>query len=90
MRSGGFDDLSEVLAWGAYHVRPTLVPDAQKLAEGYNRHPNQDVFVIQGHPTHGDDARFAQFVQIVDFLTKAGVIFTMPAEYTRLKHPEVK
>jgi peptidoglycan/xylan/chitin deacetylase (PgdA/CDA1 family) len=64
---------------------PTFVPDAHKFAMGYNRHPERDLFVIQGHPAQWTEERFAQFAQIVDFLTKAGAVFVTPSEYARLK-----
>lgn len=68
--------------------QPTFVPDVEKFIAGYNRYPKREYFVIQGHPTHWDDARFAQFVKIVDFLTEQGAVFTTPSEYAaRLKAP---
>lgn len=74
---------------GAVNIEaPTFVPDVQKFAQGYNRYPDRDFFVIQGHPAQWDEPRFQQFVAIVDFLTKAGAIFVTPSEYTKLKHPE--
>ena len=64
----------------------TFVPDALKFAENFNRFSDRDFFVIQGHPEHWSDERFAQFVQIVDFLTQSGAIFVTPSEYVKLKH----
>ena len=64
---------------------PTFEPDALKFAQGYNQFPQQEVFAIQGHPTHWTPERFAQFVQIIDFLTEAKAVFVTPSQYARLK-----
>lgn len=64
---------------------PIFKPNALKFAQGYNKFPDQEIFVIQGHPDQWDDAEFAQFVGIVDFLTRANAQFVTPADYRKMK-----
>lgn len=64
---------------------PIFKPNALKFAQGYNKFPDQEIFVIQGHPQSWDAAGFEQFVGIVDFLTQAKAIFVTPAEYRKIK-----
>ena len=60
---------------------PTFVPNFERFGDGYLRHrATRRYFVIQGHPTHWDDDRFAQFVKIIDFLTAEGATFATPSE----------
>lgn len=65
---------------------PTFVPDLQKFIAGYAKYPEREVFTIQGHPTHWNEDRWAQFVKIIDFLTEQKAIFMTPAEYVREKN----
>lgn len=61
---------------------PTFVPNLDHLKKEYqNRNKNRDVFVIQGHPNNWTDARFADFVKIVEYLQEQGVTFTTPFDY---------
>jgi peptidoglycan/xylan/chitin deacetylase (PgdA/CDA1 family) len=62
---------------------PLFKPSVEKFVDGYKRYPDRPFFVIQGHPAQWDDAGFAQFVKIVDFLTGEGAVFTTPSEYAR-------
>jgi peptidoglycan/xylan/chitin deacetylase (PgdA/CDA1 family) len=72
---------------GAVNIEnPTFVPSLEKFIAGYAKYPNRDVFVIQGHTTHWDDARWAEFVKIIDFLTEQKAIFTTPSEYVKIKN----
>jgi peptidoglycan/xylan/chitin deacetylase (PgdA/CDA1 family) len=64
---------------------PTFLPDVEKFKQGYAKNPTKDYFVIQGHPTHWNDERWAQFTQIIDFLVKENAVFTTPSEYVKLK-----
>lgn len=69
---------------GAVNIEnPIFHPSLQKFIEGYNRYPNQTYFVIQGHPQQWDETGFAQFVQIVDFLTGEKAVFMTPSEYAK-------
>lgn len=48
---------------------PLFVPDAAKFIDGYLRHAaGRRYYVIQGHPAQWADARWAEFVKLVDFL----------------------
>jgi len=64
---------------------PTFLPDVEKFKQGYAKNPTKDYFVIQGHPTHWNDERWAQFTQIIDFLVQEHAVFTTPSEYVKLK-----
>jgi hypothetical protein len=64
---------------------PTFVPSLQKFKAGYALNPTRDYFVIQGHPAQWTDERFAQFVELIDFLVQEKAIFTTPSEYVKLK-----
>lgn len=64
---------------------PTFVPSLQKFKVGYALNPNRDYFVIQGHPAQWTDERFAQFVELIDFLIAEKAVFTTPSEYVKLK-----
>lgn len=49
--------------------QPLFVPNSAKFIEGYAKHAaGRGCYVIQGHPAQWDDARWAEFVRIVDFL----------------------
>lgn len=68
---------------GAVNIEnPTFVPSLEKFVDGYNRNPARPYFVIQGHPQQWDDARFAEFVKIVDFLVSQKATFILASEYT--------
>lgn len=72
---------------GAVNIEnPTFLPSLEKFKAGYAKYPTRDLFTIQGHPTHWDDARWQQFVAIIDFLTEEKAIFTTPSEYVKLKN----
>jgi len=64
---------------------PTFVPSLQKFKAGYALNPTRDYFVIQGHPAQWTDERFAQFVELIDFLIAEKAVFTTPSEYVKLK-----
>lgn len=68
--------------WNVNIEMPLFTPNLSKLKEGYSQAaPKRNYLVLQGHPTHWDDAKFAEFVKIVDFLTREGAVFTTPSEY---------
>ena len=64
---------------------PIFKPNALNFAQGYNKFPDQEIFAIQGHADAWGDTEFAQFVGIVDFLTKANAKFVTPSEYRKIK-----
>lgn len=68
--------------WNANIETPLFVPNAEKLKEAYVQNVGKrDYLVLQGHPQRWDEGRFAQFVQIVDFLTAQGAVFVTPSQY---------
>ena len=64
---------------------PLFVPSLARFIEGYNRYPDREYFVIQGHAAQWDAARFDQFTKIVDFLVSQKAIFITPSEFAALK-----
>lgn len=56
------------------------VPDFQRFLNGYAENTKRGYFVLQGHPASWDDARFAQFERIVDFLISQKAVFMTPSE----------
>ncbi|MGI5868578.1 MAG: DUF2334 domain-containing protein [Kiritimatiellia bacterium] len=70
------------------------VPDFQAFLNGYAANPDRDYFVLQGHPAAWDDARFAEFERIIDFLVSQKAVFMTPSELapptSRQKSPAPK
>lgn len=61
---------------------PTFVPNLERLKKDYqNRAKDRDVFVLQGHPNAWNEARFADFVKIIEYLQEQGATFTTPYDY---------
>lgn len=56
-------------------------PDLKKLQDGLAKNPGRPYFVLQGHPAMWDDARFAEFEKIIDYLKSLKVTFMTPSEY---------
>lgn len=65
---------------------PTFVPSLDKFIRPYNNQADREFFVIQGHPNMWDDARFAEFVRIIDFLTEQKAVFVTPTELVQIKN----
>lgn len=61
------------------------VPDFQRFLNGYAQNLDREYFVLQGHPAAWDDARFAQFERIVDFLVAQDAVFMAPTEYAAVR-----
>ena len=60
---------------------PLFVPDSAKFISGYaKRSPGRRYFVVQGHPNQWDDARWAEFVKIVEFLQSNQIPVVTPSE----------
>jgi len=57
------------------------VPDLARLREGFAANKTRPYVVLQGHPAMWDDARFAEFEKIVEFLQAEGCVFMTPSEY---------
>lgn len=60
--------------------QPVHVPNLAALKAGLEKRPREACYVIQGHPNSWDDAAFAEFVRILDFLTERGATFLLPRE----------
>lgn len=61
--------------------QPLFVPNAAKFIEGYAKHAaGRTAFTIQGHPAQWDDARWTEFVRIIDFLVQNNIPVVTPAE----------
>ncbi|QNN20996.1 DUF2334 domain-containing protein [Planctomycetales bacterium ZRK34] len=56
------------------------VPDFQRFLKGYAANMDRAYFTLQGHPAMWDDARFAQFEKIIDFLVQREAKFMTPTE----------
>lgn len=60
---------------------PLFVPDANAFIAGYLRHAEgRRYYVIQGHPAQWDDARWAEFVKLVDYLQENRIPVLTAAE----------
>jgi len=67
--------------WAVNIEQPLFVPNAEKFIAGYKQHAaKRRYFVIQGHPNKWDDARWAEFVKIVDYLQANGIPTVLPSE----------
>lgn len=65
---------------------PVHKPNYEALVKGYeagSKNPPR-YYVLQGHPMSWDEAAFAEFVRIIDFLTAKGCRFVLPAELPEL------
>lgn len=62
------------------------VPDFQSFLRGYAANLEREYFVLQGHPAAWDDARFAEFGRIIDFLVARRAEFLGPTEFADRKH----
>lgn len=61
--------------------QPTFVPNPEKFVSGYMaNYSGRDYFVIQGHPYNWSDARWYEFVRLIDWLQANGFTFTTPQE----------
>ena len=65
---------------------PVHIPDFQQFKAGYEKHKNEPLLVIQGHPRSWtkDRERMDNFKQIITFLKEEKVRFITPIEYTQL------
>ncbi len=76
--------------WAVNIERAVGVPDFQRFLNGYAQNLDREYFVLQGHPASWDDARFAQFEKIVDFLVAQKAVFMTPTEYARVRRNRVR
>jgi hypothetical protein len=56
------------------------VPDLRRLMAGLAAHPTRRYCVLEGHPARWNDARFAEFLRMLDFLTAQKAVFATPSE----------
>ncbi|AHF93425.1 polysaccharide deacetylase [Opitutaceae bacterium TAV5] len=71
--------------WGVGIENPLFVPNPEKFAAGYAAtSASRRYYVIQGHPAQWDDARFENFVRIIDFLVAHEARFVTPSELARV------
>jgi peptidoglycan/xylan/chitin deacetylase (PgdA/CDA1 family) len=61
---------------------PVHKPNYDAFVTGYEsgRLAEQPYLVLQGHPVSWDEAAFAEFVRIIDFLAAQGCAFVLPRE----------
>jgi len=68
--------------------QPTFVPNPEKFVGGYlANYAGRQYFVIQGHPANWTDARWYEFVRLIDWLQSNGFTFTTPADLNVLLGP---
>ncbi|HEY9248231.1 MAG TPA: heparin lyase I family protein, partial [Rariglobus sp.] len=62
--------------------QPTFVPNPERFVGGYQgNYAGRQYFVIQGHPYNWTtDARWVEFVRLIDWLQANGFTFTTPTE----------
>lgn len=65
---------------------PVHKPNYDALVKGFEseRGKNHSYYVLQGHPLSWDDAAFAEFVRIIDYLAAQGCTFVHPSELPSL------
>lgn len=67
--------------WQVNIEQPLFVPNFAKFVEGYEKYaPKRGYFVVQGHANKWDDARWAEFVKIVDYLQANKIPTVLPSE----------
>jgi peptidoglycan/xylan/chitin deacetylase (PgdA/CDA1 family) len=74
--------------WAVNLEQPLFVPNPEKFIAGYNKYAaSRDYFILQGHANKWDDARWAAFLQIVDYVTQNKIPTLTPTELAKsLKH----
>ncbi|MFA6286494.1 MAG: DUF2334 domain-containing protein [Opitutaceae bacterium] len=65
--------------------QPLFVPNPAKFIEGYAKNAGgRRFYVLQGHPAQWDDARWAEFVKLVDYLLQNHIPVVTPTEAAAL------
>lgn len=60
---------------------PTFIPNSEKFINGYlSTYVNRQFYVIQGHPPNWSDARWVEFVRLIDYLAANNVPIVTPSE----------
>ena len=67
---------------GAVNIeQPTFVPNPEQFVSGYlANYSGRQFFVIQGHPANWTDARWVEFVRLIDWLQANHFTFITPSE----------
>lgn len=79
----GLQDSSKLVLKRAVEIEfPTHYPDYQKFLDNYKS--DEKYLVLQIHPNSWDEARFAEFEKIIDFLIEQDAQFITPTEYYNL------
>ncbi|MET0261458.1 MAG: DUF2334 domain-containing protein [Rariglobus sp.] len=61
--------------------QPLFVPNPEKFIEAYAKHaPDRRYFILQGHPDQWDDARWAAFVKLIDYIQANQIPIITPTE----------
>lgn len=67
--------------WPVNIEQPLFVPNPEKFIDGYNKHAaKRQYFVLQGHPNKWDDARWADFLKLIDYLQANQIPTVLPSE----------
>lgn len=62
---------------------PVHKPNFEQFKLGYEKHKADPYLVMQGHPMSWDEAAFAEFTRIVEFLRTEGAVFVFPRDLPR-------
>lgn len=60
--------------------QPVHYPEFEGFKRDFEKAPDRPYYLLQGHPGGWDEARFEQFIRIVDFLQERNVVFLTPTE----------
>jgi hypothetical protein len=75
--------------WQVNIEQPLFLPNYEKFVAGYNQHAaKRDYFVLQGHPAKWDDARWAEFVRIIDYITRHNIPTLTPTQLALTLNPD--
>lgn len=73
------------MPWTIALEEPIFVPDFAKFKAAYEKSGTAEpVLTLQGHADAWDDARWGEFVKIVEFLQSKGCRFMTPSEYLKV------
>ena len=65
--------------------QPLFVPSAEKFISAYSKFTKgRSYYILQGHPNQWDDARWAEFVKLVDCLKENKIPIVFPSELAKI------
>lgn len=75
--------------WAVNIEHPLFVPNPEKFIAGYNKYAaKRRYFILQGHANKWDDARWAEFLKIIDYVIQNKIPTLTPTELAAaLKSP---